>query len=89
MTTLFRGYINIYRSGWFHRAGKPQCFDRHSGDVYPTYDAAVRAVSPRSHYVCTVPVVWHDAPNLRPNPAHSVPVPLNVTRRAEALRGHE
>lgn len=62
------GWLNIYRSGVYHRCGKPGAFDRHAGDLYPTEQAARDAIDPVSHYVDTVPVVWTEAgPDVQPN----------------------
>ena len=55
-----RGYINIYRSGFFHSPGKPGAYDRHPGDCYATREDAVRDIHPRSHYVATCPVEWEE-----------------------------
>lgn len=52
------GWINIYKSGVYHTTGKPGAYDRHGGDVYGTYDAAILAIEPKSHYLDTLPVVW-------------------------------
>lgn len=41
---LRTGYVNIYRSGFFHRIGKPGCYDRHPGDIYETQEAAINDV---------------------------------------------
>lgn len=57
---LCKGYINIYRSGFFHTCGKPGAYDRHPGDIYATEDAALRDIHPRSHYIGTVPVQWDE-----------------------------
>ncbi|NDZ17557.1 hypothetical protein C7T35_23115 [Variovorax sp. WS11] len=76
------GYINLYRSGWFHRQGKPSAFDLHAGDVYPTLESAQRDIEPRTHYLATVPVRWQSDQDMAPNPADSVPVPLSVSRAA-------
>ncbi|CAN7620466.1 hypothetical protein LJR290_004683 [Variovorax sp. LjRoot290] len=76
------GYINLYRSGWFHRQGKPGAFDLHAGDVYPTLESALRDIEPRTHYLATVPVCWQSDQDMAPNPATSAPVPLSVSRAA-------
>jgi hypothetical protein len=75
------GFCNVYRAGWFHRAGKPLAFDRHAGDLYPTRESAVADISPASHYVDTVPVSWMEPGAVLANPAHSEPIPLSLTRR--------
>jgi hypothetical protein len=76
------GYINLYRSGWFHRQGKPGAFDLHAGDVYPTLESAQHDIEPRTHYLATVPVSWQSDQDIAPNPAASVPIPLSVSRAA-------
>ena len=63
------GWINIYRSGFFHTPGKPGAFDRHPGDIYATYEAAVADIFPVSHYVATVPVAWEEETRPAVNPA--------------------
>lgn len=55
-----RGYINIYRSGFFHTPGKHGAYDRHPGDIYGSDDDARADVHPRSHYIATVPVEWDE-----------------------------
>lgn len=62
------GYINLYRSGWFHRQGKPGAFDLHAGDVYPTLESALRDIEPRTHYLATVPVCWQSDQDMAPTP---------------------
>lgn len=74
------GYINVYRSGFFHRVGKPTAFDRHGGDIYPDLTTALQNVEPYTHYIDTVPVQWNDQEECRPNMPDSIPVPLRETR---------
>lgn len=78
-----KGFMNVYRSGHFHRAGKADCYDRHAGDIYPTREAAVRDIDPPSHYIDTIEIAWEEKklPNI--NGSDSVPVPLNKTRSGE------
>lgn len=38
---IILGYANVYRSGYFHRKGKPNMYDRHFGDIYPDREAAL------------------------------------------------
>jgi hypothetical protein len=76
-----QGFLNIYRSGWFHRANKPNGFDRHSGDIYLTKEAAIAEIDPISHYIDTIPVEWEDYEVVEVNPADAVPVPLSVSRK--------
>lgn len=54
------GYMNIYRSGYYHTPGKPGAFDRHAGDFYATEEAALLAAEPHAGYICTVPVSWEE-----------------------------
>lgn len=63
-----QGYVNIYRSGYFHSCGKPGAFDRHPGDIYPTREAAEGDITPRSHYIATVPVEWEEEEHVTANP---------------------
>lgn len=78
---LKTGYVNIYRSGYFHREGKPGNMDRHAGDIYEDETAAANHIFPQSHFIATVRVEWDDPEDIVVNPSHSVPVPLNVSRR--------
>lgn len=75
------GFLNIYRSGWFHRANKPNGFDRHSGDIYPTREAALAEIDPPSHYIDTIPVEWEDFEECVVNPPDAEPIPISVTRK--------
>lgn len=79
------GYINVYRSGYFHRRGKPGVCDRHGGDVYLSREQALADVNPRTHYVDTVPVTWEEQDPPDANPADSQPISLALTRRMRAL----
>ena len=65
-----KGYINVYRSGFFHTAGKAGTVDTHGGDIYTTEAKAKEDIHPMSHYIATVPieypvlsVVREDGPN--------------------------
>jgi hypothetical protein len=75
------GWQNIYRSGYYHRCGKPGMYDRHPGDLYPTRDAAERDVEPPEQYVTTVKVVWYEDKQPHVNCASSQPVPITESRR--------
>jgi hypothetical protein len=75
------GYMNIYRSGYFHREGKPGALDRHAGDIYTEYDVAISEIDPPSHYIATIPITWDDPENVVVNPSDSVPVSLSVSRK--------
>jgi hypothetical protein len=91
---LMHGAINIYKSGHYHRKGKPGQYDRHPGDIYPTMEAALEDVDPLakdkdgvSLYVATVPVQWLEPDDaLECNPLDSVPTPLSQTKARRALR---
>lgn len=75
------GWQNIYRSGYYHRCGKPGMYDRHPGDLYPTRKAAEADVDPPAQYVATVKVVWYEDKQPHVNCAQSVPVPIAESRR--------
>lgn len=82
-------YMNLYKSGWFHRCGKPLTLDRHAGDCYTSRAQALADIDPPSHYITTVAVLYRDPDNtLRCNGADSQPVPIAVTRK-QALRGEQ
>lgn len=76
-----QSWMNVYRSGFFHREGKPNTLDRHAGDLYDSEAEALRQIFPKSHYIATVPVEWDDPEDIKPNPPSSIPVPLSVSRR--------
>jgi hypothetical protein len=42
------GWINIYRSGFYHSEGKPDAFNRHAGEVYPQKHVAEKHIDPAS-----------------------------------------
>jgi hypothetical protein len=88
MHVMKHGFINIYRSGWYHREGKPGNLDRHGGDVYDTMDQALQDIDPPSHYIATIGITWVDVEDVKPNPADSVPVGLAISR-ARARREQE
>lgn len=78
-------YINLYKSGFFHRANKPEQFNVHPGDLYPTAEAAMRDVHPKDLWVGTVPV--HVPTELQhvlgtSNPYNAIPIPLEETKQA-------
>jgi hypothetical protein len=75
------GWQNIYKSGYYHRAGKPGMYDRHPGDLYPTREAAEADVEPPEFYVATVKVVWYEDSVPHVNGVNSVPVPVVESRR--------
>lgn len=75
------GWVNIYRAGYYHRAGKPNSYDRHPGDLYPTRRAALDDIEPAHLYVATVPVSWFENFQPHTNAADSKPVPVASSRR--------
>lgn len=78
---LKSGYMNIYRSGYFHREGKPGNIDRHGGDVYADKVTAEKHIFPQSHFITTVPIEWDDPEECVVNARDSVPVALHVSRK--------
>lgn len=77
-------WMNVYRAGWFHRAGKANNIDLHAGDFYTSREAAMADVDPPSHYLATVPFTF-TGPLQHANPADSVPTPLSSSRRMHSL----
>lgn len=78
-------FLNLYRSGWFHRAGKPNTLNRHAGDCYTTRKQALADIEPITHYIATVAVLYRDPEGLlKCNDGNSKPVPLHVTRKVRA-----
>lgn len=70
-----QGYMNVYRSGFFHTPGKPGAYDRHPGDLYATREAAEADIYPRSHFIATVgPVEWDEpeVPAVNPMPRDEI-----------------
>lgn len=82
------GFINIYRSGFFHREGKPGMFNRHPGDIYPTREAAMVDIHPSSHYIDTIPIEWEEEVRVALNAQDSTPIPLSYSRK-QWFKGHE
>jgi hypothetical protein len=80
MTTKIHGFMNVYRSGYFHRSNKPHTCNRHAGDFYLSREAALADIDPPSHYIDTVPISWDDPEVLVCNPSDSKPIPLSQTR---------
>lgn len=74
-------WMNIYKSGYFHRKGKPDTLDVHAGDFYDSYEQAIKEIDPPSHYVATVPFEWEDVEGITVNPSDSVALPLSATRK--------
>ena len=86
--SLYRGWMNVYRTGWFHRSGKPAVVDRHAGDLYASKTKAEEQIDPVEGFIATVPVQWTDEPGLKPNADDSIPTPLGTSRalwKANAL----
>lgn len=81
MHVIKHGFVNIYRSGFYHRMGKPNLLDRHTGDIYDTREEAIKQIDPPSHYIGTTGISWVDVEDVQSNPADSVPVPLSVSRK--------
>ena len=77
---LLQGWMNVYRNGWFHRAGKPGNMDRQSGDFYASKEDAKAHIDPVTHYIDTVSFEWEDYEVVNPNPADSEPIPLRISR---------
>lgn len=77
MTTV---YMNLYKQGWYHRAGKPRTLSIHPGDLYETRAAAVADIDPAAPYVGTVAVELGSIPFVAYED-WSIPVPLYATRK--------
>jgi len=77
-------YMNLYRQGWYHRAGKPGTLAFHPGDLYPTHSAAVEDIDHDAPFIATVPVDVPDdlGVDFSPYGVGSLPVPLRESRRA-------
>lgn len=76
-------YVNLYRSGNFHRANKPGQFNVHPGDLYPTRSAAIADIYPLDLHFATVMVLVPDSVALDmgpPNLPDSEPIPLDDTQ---------
>lgn len=73
-------YINLYRSGFYHRAGKPNTTNLHGGDVYTSEVLAMENAEPDRGYITTVPFVADFPGTVLANPESSTPLPLIVTR---------
>lgn len=82
-------WMNVYRSGWFHREGKADTLNIHAGDFYDSEPAARAAIDPPSHYVATVSFELTASPSLvKANSKDSHPVPLSESRRRHANASH-
>jgi hypothetical protein len=77
-----RLYMNVYRSGYYHRQGKPGHCNLHAGDFFTDEMEALRCAEPDKGYIETVafdmPVP--DGCVILANPEGCVPTPLHVTR---------
>jgi hypothetical protein len=78
-------YINLYRSGWYHRQGKPDTTNLHAGDVYTSERLALENAEPDKGYVTTVPFEVDFPGTVLSNPSTSAPVPLSVSRTGQRL----
>lgn len=76
-------YLNLYASGYYHSAGKPNQFNAHPGDLYPTRAHAEADIGNHDLYLGTVAVLL-PAPVVgligEVNPADSQPIPISTTR---------
>lgn len=76
-----QAWINLYISGYYHRAGKPGQYNVHPGDLYPTEEAAKLDIDPNAPYFATVPVTVPDGISLGDvNPPDSVPMALSTSK---------
>lgn len=75
-------FINLYRSGVYHRQGKPNATNLHGGDVYASEAAALENAEPDRGYITTVRAELPMATGMElvVNRYDSVPTPLSVTR---------
>lgn len=86
-------YINLYKQGHYHRAGKPGTLSFHPGDAYSTLTAAQNDIDRDAPFIGTVPVIVSQrmldehALSLTPYPADSQPRPLRETRRRSSGDG--
>lgn len=74
-------YINLYRSGYWHRQGKPGTCNVHAGDVYDDFDTALRAIEPGKGYIDTIRLEASLPFPLFVNPADAEPTPLRETAK--------
>src|ERR1700728_3099970 len=79
------GYINVYRNGYYHRRGKPNAFDRHVGDIYPSLQSALGEIVPGSHYIGTAEITWNEESLPHTNPTESVAAPVKDANQKEQL----
>lgn len=72
-------YVNLYKQGFYHRAGKPSTLSIHPGDMYPSREAAVADINLDAPYVGTVPVMLGNIPFFVYG-ENSAPTPLRESR---------
>lgn len=77
-----RLYVNVYRSGHYHRQGKPGHCNIHAGDLFTSEDLALENAEPGNGYIATVPLDMPipDDVTILANPQGSIPSPLRQTR---------
>lgn len=75
-------WMNLYRQGWYHRAGKPGTMNVHPGDLYPSEAAAKADIDHLAPYIDTVSfeVPAGLVPSLAVYPQESEPTGLAKTR---------
>lgn len=72
--------MNVYRSGFYHRQGKPNTTNMHGGDLYATEAAALENAEVNRGYLGTAPVDFPMGGAPYVNGPDSTPTPLSVTR---------
>lgn len=75
-------YINLYRSGYYHRQGKPLTTNLHAGDVYDNERTAKENAEPDRGYITTVPFEVDLPGPVYVNGEGSIATPLSVTRQS-------
>lgn len=73
-------YINLYKQGFYHRAGKPGTMEVHPGDMYASREAAIADINHDAPYVGTF-IVLLGANEFGTYPEHSEPVSLRESRK--------
>lgn len=74
-------FINLYRSGVYHRQGKPNTCNMHAGDVYTSRAAAEAAIEHDKGFIATVDFMPDLPAEVYVNPPDCVPTPLSQTAR--------
>lgn len=74
-------WINVYRSGVYHRQGKPNTCNLHGGDLYTSYTDAYRAIEHDKGFIATVTVAADLPAEAYVNPPDCEPTPLSQTAR--------